>query len=274
MNNNTSAVQLADLSFWYDPGRVILDAIDIAIAENEFIAIIGQNGSGKTSLLKIISGLLRPSCGTVFVNGIDTAAMGIAEIAGFIGFVMQESDNQLFETSVYDEVAFALKRRLPKQAIGRKVEEYLAALDLWDKQDMFPLALNRADRVKTVFAAVLAVDPGIIILDEPLAGQDMRGCRMIMDMIAGLHQQGYTIILVTHNVSIAAEYARRILVMKEGRVFMDGDPKSVFGREEELSGAGIVPPQITRLSARLRGRIPLADALSPAELATMLVSLK
>jgi energy-coupling factor transport system ATP-binding protein len=270
------AIQVSHVGFSYDSGKMILDDLNLAIAENEFVAIIGQNGSGKTTLLKTISGLLRPSRGTIVLRGKDTGSMGLAEIAGEIGFVMQECDRQLFEPTVYDEVAFALRHsKMPKGEIHDKVEETLAAVDLLDKREMFPLALNRADRVKTVFASILAMGPTILMLDEPVAGEDRRGCRKIMDITADLHQRGYTVIMVTHNINVAAEYARRVVVMKDAGVYMDGSPAEIFGRAKDLAKAGILPPHITRLSQSLRNHVPLVKSpLTPADLAEMLVELK
>ena len=271
---NNYVITIENVVFGYDAGRVILDAVNLGIRENEFVIIIGQNGSGKTTLFKNISGLLRPLHGRITIKGKDTAQMSVAQIAGETGFVMQECDSQLFEQTVYDEVAFALRRLMPKNAIKDKVEESLAAVGLLDKRDAFPLALNRGDRVKTVFAAILAMGPKILMLDEPIAGQDNRDCRMIMDLIAGLHQQGYTILMVTHTISAAAEYGKRILVMKDGSVYMDGSPDAVFGHIEELASAGILPPPVTRLSAGLRSKgVPLEkNALLPGELAQALIS--
>lgn len=276
MADSTAAIQIERLGYWYDARKIILNDINLKIAENECIAIAGQNGSGKTTLLKNISGLLRPSTGNIFLRGKETRKMGVAQIAGEIGFVMQESGRQLFEPTVYDEVAFALKRKkLPKNEIQSRAEEALDAVGLLDKRNEFPLALNRADRVKTVFAAVLAMGAQIIMLDEPLAGQDLRGCRMIMDIIARLNRQNHTIIMVTHNISAAAEYAQRIIVMQDSGVYMDGPPAEIFARAEELAAARILPPPITRLSLALKKHIPLEKpALTPAALANMLVSLK
>ena len=262
------------LVFWYNPDRIILDDINLVITENEFTVIAGQNGSGKTTMLKNISGLLRPSRGNILLRGNDTGKMDIAEIAGEIGFVMQDPDRQLFEQTVYDEVAFALRRTLPKNKIPEKVEEVLCTIGLEDKRDAFPPALGRADKVKIVFASILAMGPKIIMLDEPLAGQDMRGCRLIMDILTKLHQQGYTIIMVTHNIHTAAEYAHRFIVMKSGGIVLDGNPQAVFEQTRELADAGIRPPQITCLSQRLRNHIPLEkNALSPEELAAMVADI-
>ena len=217
----TPCLQIEHLYYQYNDGAMILNDINLAIGENDFTVIMGNNGCGKTTLLKNISGLLRPSRGNILLRGTDTARMSVAEIAGEVGFVMQDPDRQLFESTVYDEVAFALKRTMKgrKNEIRGKVEEALSVVGLLDQRDDFPLALNRADRVKTVFAAILALGPRIIMLDEPFAGQDMRGCRLITDILADLHQKGYTILVVTHNINVIAEYARRIVVMDDGGAF-------------------------------------------------------
>ena len=260
----------------YDNGAKGIEHLTVRIEDGEFVFVVGNSGSGKTTLLKNICGLLRPAHGKIFIRGKDTEKMGLAEIAKETGFVMQNPDQQLFESTVFDEVAFALKHGgLSAKELRQKTELSLAAAGILDKRDVFPPILGRADRIKTVIASVLAMGSKIIILDEPAAGQDYLGCRMIMDLAADLRRQGCTIIMVTHNMSIAAEYAQRLIVLKTGCVYMDGKPEDIFGRTEELALAGILPPQITRLSQTLRKYIPLAkDALTPAELAAMLVSLK
>ena len=214
-------LRIEHLYYQYDSNNIILNDVNLAVEENDFTVIMGRNGCGKTTLLKNISGLLRPSRGSVLLRGRDTAEMSVAEIAGEIGFVMQDPDRQLFESTVYDEVAFALKRTMKGggaqgRALRDKVEEALSMVGLLDKRERFPLALNRADRVKTVFAAVLALGPRAIALDEPFAGQDTGGCRLIADILADLREKGYTILVVTHNVGVVAEYARRVVAL-DGR---------------------------------------------------------
>jgi len=220
-NSNTictteNAIQINNLCYRYSSGNMILRDFNLTIAEHEWIAIRGPNGCGKTTLLKNISGLLRPSGGTILLRGKDTADMDIADRAGEIGFVMQDPDRQLFCSTVYDEVAFALKRgrqwrrTLTKNELHDKVEAALSLTGMQDKRDFFPPALTRADRVKTVFAAILAMGPRIIMLDEPFAGQDMRGCLLIRDLMWNLHQQGYTLLVVTHNINIIAGYVQRV----------------------------------------------------------------
>ncbi|MDR0316650.1 MAG: energy-coupling factor ABC transporter ATP-binding protein [Treponema sp.] len=269
-------IRIEHLRYSWAAGTCALDDINLRIADNEFTAIIGQNGSGKTTLLKNICGLLRPAQGDIFIRGHNTRDLSVAAISAEIGFVMQNPDRQLFAATVYDEAAFALKNRgLSKQEIKERAEAALAAVGLSDEKDTFPPALSRGDRAKAVIASVLAMGSKIIMLDEPCAGQDYRSISRIMDLIKELHGKGYTIIVVTHNMSLAAEYAQRIIVMKDGLLFMDGKPEDIFSRPQELTEARILPPPITRLSHELRNYLPLKkDALNAAELAAMLVAAK
>ena len=278
--SRADAILVERLSFGFDgnPGRPVLDDLSLAVGENEFAAILGRNGSGKTTLLKNITGLLRPQGGRILVRGRDGAGMSVAEIAGEIGYVTQDSDNQLFEQTVYDEVAFALRRVRRKPGGGwevrRRVGEALETMGLWERRDAFPPALCKADRVRTVFAAVLAMGARILVLDEPLAGQDRAGSRTMMGTLADLHRKGYTVILVTHNIRVAAEYAQRLVVIDSGRVHMDGTPAELFERDLELARAGILLPRVSGLSRKLRGRIPIErTAVSPMELANTLTAL-
>jgi energy-coupling factor transport system ATP-binding protein len=230
---------------WYswDTKKNALCDVNLTINENDFVAIAGQNGSGKSTLLKIIAGLVRPSQGTVFLRGKNAQDMSVSAIAREAGFVMQESDSQLFSSTVYEETAFALKKmKLPKDEVQRRVEASLDATGISALRDAFPPELTKGERARTVIAAILAMDPGIIILDEPTAGQDWRNSLWIMDIARDLHAAGRTIVFVTHTMPLAAWYARRVVVMKEGRVFIDGQPEDVFSRENELLKAGIIPP--------------------------------
>jgi len=184
---------------------------------------------------------------------------------------MQETDNQLFEATVFDEAAFPLRRKYSKNEAREKAEESLAVVGLLDRKDDFPPSLGRAGRVKTAFASVLAAGAKIIILDEPAAGLDYHNCRMLMNIVKNLHSRGYTVILVSHNMNMVAEYARRIIVMKDGGIFMDGAPEVIFSDEEKLAQAGIRPPQIARLSNKLKNSGFIEKtALTPLELAQQL----
>jgi energy-coupling factor transport system ATP-binding protein len=264
------ALEAVHVSYSYNSAENIIEDINLCIDDNEFTAITGRNGSGKTTLLKNFTGLLRPSAGEIYIRGKNSRNMSVPAIAGEIGFVMQNPDRQLFAETVYDEIAFALKcAKLPANEIKRRVEAALAACGLSDAYDVFPPALSRGERAQVVIASVLAMGPKIIIFDEPAGGQDFRNCQTIMNIAADLHRNGHTIIFVTHNMSLAAQYARRVIVMDNKRIVMDGTPREVFCGSRELSH--ITPPQITLLSRELRKHLSLKeDALSVAELGDML----
>jgi energy-coupling factor transport system ATP-binding protein len=269
------AIQIEGLSYSYNPARPVLQDISFSIADNEFAAIVGQNGSGKSTLLKCISGLLRPVQGDILIRGNNTRLMTVSAISREIGFVTQNPDSQLFMDTVYHEAAFALKNAgLPDTEIRARVYDALEAVGLEDKSGAFPPALSRADRAKTVIASVLAMGSKIILFDEPDAGQDYRCGIMIMRLMRDLHARGYTIIFITHTISLAAEYAKRLVIMDKGGIAADGDTRAVLSDAAALERPCIVLPRIVRLSRMLRKDIPLErDALSPPELGDMLIRL-
>jgi len=230
--------------------------MDLTIEEGEFVAILGENGAGKSTLLKLLCGLLRPLRGEVFLRRRNTRDMPLSRIAGEIGVVLQNPDRQLFAPTVFDEAAFALRnRKMPESAIRPRVEASLAAVGLQGQEGAFPPALSRSGRARVVIASVLAMDPGILLLDEPTAGQDYRGARQILEIARRLHREGRTLILVTHDLRMAGAYAQRLLVMGKKRILADGRPEEVLGRIEDVTG--IPPPQTMQLAQGLRKEIPL-----------------
>ena len=270
------AIRIANVCYSYDSVNNSIENINLCIADNDFIAVIGQNGCGKTTLIKTVTGLLRPDRGEIFIRGKSSKELSVSEISKEIGFVMQNPDTQLFTDTVYKEAAFGLKNSgLSESAIRPRVEAALSEVGLEKQMDAFPLALSRGDRAKTIIASVLAMGCRIIILDEPDTGQDYRGSRRIMDVVSGLHKKGYTIIFVTHNMSLAAEYARRVIVMGGKGILMDGSPVEIFYRARESEMARIIPPQIVRLSLELQKELPLqAGALTAGELGQALLRIK
>jgi len=214
-------ISVKNLSFSYSNGSGIKN-IDLEIANNDFAAITGGNGCGKTTLLKCITGLLRPSEGNISVCGKDTKKLSVSDISKEIGFVMQNPNTQLFTDSVFNEVAFALKNmRLSKKEIKQRVEAVLKTVGL-DDADAFPPALSRSDRVKTLIACVLAMGCKIIIFDEIDVGNDYSGSQKIMETARDLHSKGFTIIFVTHNMFLADKYAHRLIKMEKDRIIFDG----------------------------------------------------
>ncbi|HVN55147.1 MAG TPA: energy-coupling factor transporter ATPase [Anaerolineaceae bacterium] len=232
--------------------------VSFDIHRGEFVALIGQNGSGKTTVLKNLLGLLRPTRGEVMVAGMDTRTAAVGEMARHVGFVLQNPDQQLFAETVEEEVAYGPKNlKLDKAMIESRVAMALNLVGLESKRKEFPPALPKGDRAKVVIASALALDPEIIILDEPTTGQDYRGCHQIMQIAQSLHEQGRTIVFVTHYMALVAEYAQRVIVMKAGTVLLDDQTGDVFARPDIVRQADIIPPQITELGQALPPRIGL-----------------
>jgi len=217
--NVIPAVEFKNFCFSYT-GILNIENLNLSILENDFIAIIGNNGCGKTTLLKNITGLLRPYSGDIFIRGRNTKDLSVSDISKEAGFVMQNPDNQLFTDSVYKEVTFALKNnRLSKIEIKKRAEDALKTVGL-DAYEVFLHILSKSDRARTVLACVLAMQSKILLFDEIDAGNDYRGCLQIMNIMKDLNKRGFTIIFVTHNMSLAYRYANRIIKMdKKGIVF-------------------------------------------------------
>jgi len=215
---SSEAVKVTGFCFSYGKTGVSIENINLTVADNDFLAIAGKNGCGKTTLLKSITGLLRPSSGDIFIRGKNTKELSVSGISKEIGFVMQNPDTQLFTDSVFNEVSFALKNaRLPKAEIQKRTEDALRTVGLTEP-NAFPYALSRSDRTKVVIASVLAMGCKILIFDEVDVGQDRRGCVHIMNTARELHSRGYTIIFVTHNMSLVCEYAHRLIVMNRNGI--------------------------------------------------------
>jgi energy-coupling factor transport system ATP-binding protein len=215
---STEAVKITGFCYSYEKTGVSIENINLTVADNDFLAVIGRNGCGKTTLLKNITGLLRPASGDIFIRGKNIKNLSVSDISKEIGFVMQNPDSQLFTDSVFNEVSFALKNaRLPKTEIQKRTEDALRTVGLTEP-GAFPHALSRADRTKVVIACVLAMGSKIIIFDEVDIGQDYKGCIQIMNNARELHSRGYTIVFVTHNMSLVCEYASRVIVMNRNGI--------------------------------------------------------
>ena len=214
-------IQIKNLSFKY-PNGIGIQNIDLTIEENDFIALIGKNGCGKTTLIKNIAGLLKPASGEIFINGKNSKLLKTYDIAKEIGFVMQNPDTQLFTDSVFNEVCFGLKNlRIPKNEIKKRVQLALETVGLQNESDSFPHALNKSDRTKAVIACVLAMGVKTLIFDEIDAGNDYKGNIKIMELAKELNAQGFTIIFITHNMFLAEGYAKRIIKMDREGIISD-----------------------------------------------------
>jgi len=245
-------IVIKNLTHTFDDGKVGLDDINLTIPERDFVALIGHNGAGKTTLVSHLIGLLRPKAGTIAINGEDISKTPVAAIARKVGYLFQNPDNQIFTDSVIQELAFGLKNiGLKEDAIEERVNMAIAMMELEEFRDRHPHSLSRGQRQRLAVASILAMEPEIIVLDEPTTGQDWGHVNKFLRQIRHLNELGKTIILITHDMNLVAGYARRTVVMDKGRIVLDGDTRSVFSKPEILGKTGITLPVITRLSPDL-----------------------
>ncbi len=251
--NEPPIIQVDNLNYIYQPHNVhAVMNVSFSVPRGEFMAIIGQNGSGKTTVLKNLLGLLRPTSGRVTVAGLNTSRAAVADMARHVGFVLQNPDQQLFAETVEEEIAFGPRNLgLSENEVRERVEEVLSIVDLQELRNEFPPALSKGERAKVVIASALALDPQIIVLDEPTTGQDYKGCHQIMQIARALNQTGHTVVFVTHHMALVAEYARRVIVMRGGQILLDGSTEEIFSQIEIVRQAHIIPPQITELGQYL-----------------------
>jgi energy-coupling factor transport system ATP-binding protein len=251
------------LSFAYPFGPRVLDDVCLEIAAGEFIAIIGQNGSGKTTLAKHLVGLLAAGDRKIMIGGRDRATLHPAETAQEVGYVFQNPDHQIFAATVAEEVAFGPRNfGLDAAEIARRSEEVLSAVNLSAERDRDPFLLSKGERQRLAVASVLALRPRLLILDEPTTGLDYREQRRMMGLIGDLNRSGIAIVMITHTPWLVAEYARRVVLMRKGRVMFDGGVREFFVRDELLANSSFRPPEGTMLGRRFG-----LSALRPEELA-------
>jgi energy-coupling factor transporter ATP-binding protein EcfA2 len=224
----------------------------MAVRAGEFLAVLGQNGSGKTTLVKHFNGLLKPTEGSVRVNGKETVELGIRRLGQRVGYVFQNPDHQIFSDTVADEVAFGPKiRDMEEDEIENRVEEALAAVSMEGRGDEDPFGLTKGERQRVAVASVLAVRPEVLILDEPTTGLDYAEQQSMMELVRRLNEEGSTIIVVTHTMWVVAEYAHRAVVVRDGKVALQGTVREVFAKEDELRDAALRPPHIVSFSNSL-----------------------
>jgi len=275
MSTKSSGIilKIRDVSYEYpgSPPVKALDKVNLSISEGEFIAIVGKNGSGKTTLLKCIFGLLKPTEGEVLFRGKNILEFPARERVRKLSLVLQNPDHQLFSMSVEDEIRFGLKNvGLGPEDINKRIDDVLSMVGLNDYKKIHPFQLSFGDRKKLAVASIVALDPDIIVLDEPTTGQDYKGRIEICDLAKKLNMEGKTILMVTHDMDLVARYAKRMVVMNEGRIIFDGSVREGFRRVDILSIAGLMPPKVTLFSQSLEDYGIPPDVLTVDELVDIL----
>ncbi|GAB4476461.1 MAG: hypothetical protein Kow0088_14330 [Anaerolineales bacterium] len=263
-------ITVENLDFTYPDGTPALLGINLEIGEQEFIAFIGQNGSGKTTLSKCINGLFKPTAGKVIVEGIDTSRRGvIKQLVTKVGYVFQNPDHQLFNRSVKSEIAYGPRNiNLPEDEVEKRVRE--AARVAGVSEELFethPYFLPKGLRQRVAIASILALKPRTIIVDEPTTGQDMQQSLEVMNFLRTLwKEEGHTIIIITHEMRIVADYAERTVVLGQGQVLLDAPTRQVFAQPEILQKTYVEPPQITRLAQQISKEEPFRSILTVDEM--------
>jgi energy-coupling factor transport system ATP-binding protein len=245
-------IEARDVYFSYPSGVEALKGVSVTVRDGEFVAIMGQNGAGKTTLVKTFNGLLKPTRGSVAVDGTDTTKTSVAKLARNVGFVFQNPDSQLFSESVEEEIAFALRNfGFEKDVVEKRVTWALNLLGLTQYRQASPFMLSGGERKRVALASVLAWDPKMLILDEPTIGQDYQQKEKLRQFILQMKTQQRTIIVVTHDVEFVAECNPRVLLMREGKIIADGEARKILTDPTSLTQASIVPPQIAQIFLEL-----------------------
>lgn len=257
------AIRIENLNYIYMQGspfeKHALKNINLEISDGEFIGLIGHTGSGKSTLIQHLNGLMEPTSGKVYLGETDITEKSVdrLSICKEVGLVFQYPEHQLFEETVYKDIAFGPSNLgLSKEEIDERVYEAMCHVGLDESYaDKSPFSLSGGQKRRVAIAGVLAMKPNILILDEPTAGLDPAGREEILTQIRALHlARKMTVLFVSHSMEDVAKIAERIIVMNKGEIAMDGKPAEIFKRSEELTSMGLDIPQISKLIAVLRKR--------------------
>lgn len=256
------SIEVRDLTHTYMEGTLsevtALSGISFSIQDGEFVGLIGATGSGKSTLIQHLNGLLKPTSGMVLIDGVDIWSKGVSlkKIRQKIGLVFQYPEQQVFEETVLDDIAFGPRNLgFSQEEIEIQVEEARRVVGL-DREllSRSPFELSGGQVRRVAIAGILATKPKVLILDEPAAGLDPRGRREILDNVKKLHGMGMTVILVSHNMDDVARFCQRIMILNEGRLVTDASPREVFSQGRFLESLGLKSPDVTVLMERLKDK--------------------
>ena len=247
--------------------KTAIENITLSIPQGQMVGLLGHTGSGKSTFIQHLNALLQPTSGKVYYDGKDVNADKFArrDIKGRVGLVFQYPEYQLFEETVYKDIAFGPKnQKLNEQEVDERVREAAAFVGVKEKYfERSPLELSGGQKRRVAIAGVIAMRPGVLVLDEPTAGLDPSGCRRILDNIRDYRDKtGSTVILISHNMDDAARMAERLIVFDHGRVAMDGTPEQIFSEPEKLEAMGLNVPKSTSLAMALKAEgLPLEGSI-------------
>lgn len=234
----------------------LIHGISLSIEDGEFVALTGENGAGKSTFSKLLAGILKPSDGKISVNGIDTKKAKNSVLAKTTGFLFQNPDRQLCTYTVRDEIAFGQKalKTGTEEEISKRTEKIIERFGF--NPDEAPFSLSRGQRQRLALASIIAVEPKVMILDEPTTGLDYKECMEIMSAVKELNKNGTTVIMVCHDMELVLDFARRMIVLANGKIEADGKTLEIMRSKEILQKASLLPPQIIQIALELEEKFP------------------
>lgn len=261
-------IEFKNVSASYDGELPILRDVGFLIPDGDFVAFVGTNGAGKSTTMRLINGLLKPSSGQVLIDGAPTTQLRTSQLATKVGFLFQNPDRQICCSTVREELLFGFR------AQGRADAEAEVKVDAMIERfgfdgDAEPFLLNRGTRQLLALASIIVMEPPVVVLDEPTTGLDFRECAKVMDVIAELNARGTTVVMVCHDMEVVADYAKRVIAMTAGQVVADGETFAVLRDRDVLARTHLLPPQMVDVSLRLVEDGAVAAA-SPVALADTL----
>ena len=234
----------------------LIHGISLSIEDGEFVALTGENGAGKSTFSKLLAGILKPSDGKICVNGIDTKKAKNSMLAKTTGFLFQNPDRQLCTYTVRDEIAFGQKalKTGTEEEISKRTEKIIERFGF--NPDEAPFSLSRGQGQRLALASIIAVEPKVMILDEPTTGLDYKECMEIMSAVKELNKNGTTVIMVCHDMELVLDFARRMIVLADGKIEADGKTLEIIRRKEILQKTCLLPPQIIQIALELEEKFP------------------
>lgn len=257
-------IEFKNVSFRYPNGFLANKNLNLRIEEGERVAIVGQNGAGKTTAVKLMNGLHKPTEGDVFIDGINTKERTTAEIAKYVGYVFQNPDEQIFNPDVRSEVSYMPKHlKMEDEEVIRRIRWAMELTGVRQYQKINPLDLPYPIRKFVTIAAVIAMEPRYVILDEPTAGQDLKGIKILEKLLDELQQRGISVITITHDMEFVANNFERVIAMANKEIIADNNAKEIFWNQNILDESKIKKPQIAEVAERLgiAGNILYMDEL-------------
>ena len=259
-------IEFENVSASYDGELPILRDVGFRIPDGDFVAFVGTNGAGKSTTMRLVNGLLKPSSGQVLIDGVPTTQLRTSQLAAKVGFLFQNPDRQICCSTVREELLFGFR------AQGRADAEAQAKVDAMIERfgfdgDADPFLLNRGTRQLLALASIIVMEPPVVVLDEPTTGLDFRECAKVMNVIAELNARGITVIMVCHHMEVVADYAKRVIAMAAGQEVADGETFAVLSGRDVLARTHLLPPQMVDVSLRLAedGAVEAASSAALAD---------